>query len=96
MFTEVIVEFNKRLDTLQEGLDRITHLVMELFNQMEDQKTLVKIGNRKTDETAEKFAACAKGFRQTRDACELLRDELSTAAGTMISNSWHDDADMGL
>ena len=96
MFTEVIVEFNKRLDTLQEGQDRITHLLEELFNQMEDQKTLAKYTKRKTDETADRFMACAKGFRQTRDACELLRDELSTAAGTMISNSWHDDADMGL
>ena len=33
MFTEVIVEFNKRLDTLQAGIDRVAHLVMELFNQ---------------------------------------------------------------
>lgn len=96
MFTEVIVEFNKRLDTLQAGLDHLVHLVMELFNQLEDHKTLVKRVDGKADDAARKFAACAKGFRQTRDACELLRDELSTASGTMIENSWHNDEDCGL
>ena len=96
MFTEVIVDFNKRLDSLQKAMDHVITLLMELFNQVEDQKTLVKIGNKKADDTAKKFAACANGFYQTRDACELLRVELSTASGTMIENSWHNAEDCGL
>ena len=96
MFSEVIVKFDKRLDEVVVGLNRITELVMELFNQLEDQKTLVKTCNAKADETAKKFGACAKGFYQIRDACELLRDELSTASGTLIEQSWHNDCSNGL
>ena len=90
------MKFDKRLDEVVTGLNRITELVMELFNQLEDQKTLVKTCNSKADETAKKFGACANGFYQIRDACELLRDELSTASGTMIEHSWHNDASNGL
>ena len=36
------------------------------------------------------FKACHVAFVQVRDACHCLREELSEAAGTMVTESWLD------
>ena len=48
------------------------------------------------DEAKALCRSCPRRWLCARDACELLRDELSTASGTMIENSWHNDEDCGL
>ena len=36
----------------------------------------------------DKFAACAEGFRQTKDACEILLDRREEASGFLTSATW--------
>ena len=83
MFTETIMKFDSRLDKIMELLNILTQRVEELFNQLEDQKTLVKHCN-------DKLQCCASGFHQTKEACQLLREELSEASGTIIRQTWLD------
>ena len=33
--------------------------------------------------------SCCSGFIQTREACHILRQDLSEAAGTMVEESWN-------
>lgn len=83
MFAETIVKFDTRLDKIMDILDTLTHRVEELFNQLEDHKSLVRESN-------DKLRCCAAGFHQTKEACTLLREELSEAAGTIIRQTWLD------
>ena len=36
-----------------------------------------------------KFEACAKGFRMTKEACEVLLEKLDSACGTITEQSWN-------
>ena len=83
MFTETIMKFDSRLDKIMDILNKLTHRVEELFNQLEDNKSLVKESN-------DKLRRCADGFHQTKEACQLLREELSEAARTIIRQTWLD------
>ena len=89
MYSSIIQAFNKQLDLVVSKLNHLTLMVGDLFNQLEEHKELVKTNTQTAEDSAKKFAACAKGFYETRDACELLRSELSTAAGTITGATWH-------
>ena len=88
MFTPQIVKFETKLTELDQKLTGL-HQVMFAMAQKLDKLTVIIKNNAEWQKKSwSQFEACAKGFRQVRDACECLRDELSSAAGTMISNSW--------
>ena len=90
MFTPQIVKFETKLSALDQKLTGL-HEVMHGMAKKLDQLTRVFRNNADWQKKSwSQFEACAKGFRQVRDACECLREELSSAAGTMISNSWDD------
>ena len=40
-------------------------------------------------ETEDRFAACAGGFRQIKEACEVLLDRLDEALGVCTERSWN-------
>ena len=94
MFTPQILKFETKLTVLDQKLTGL-HEVMHAMAKKLDQLTGVFRSNAEWQKKSwSQFEACAKGFRQVRDACECLREGLSSAAGTMISNSW-DELDGG-
>ena len=94
MFTPQILKFEAKLTVLDQKLTGL-HEVMHAMAKKLDQLTGVFRSNAEWQKKSwSQFEVCAKGFRQVRDACEMLREELSSAAGTMISNSW-DELDGG-
>ena len=73
---ETIRRFEKRLEIMQSCLDAL----LDKLDKMEDRQEL----------SDQKFAACAVGFRQVKEACECLREELSEASGTLVESAYND------
>lgn len=94
MFTEEITKFQKRFDRLEEMLIIITDKILDgHMDTMKGVNAILKTFASQSEaykESAKMFDACAKGFRQVRDACECLREELSEAAGTLVQQSYCD------
>ena len=90
MFTIQITKFEKTLFDLGQQITQLKAYVTDLDTKLGSVlKFLLEVRQERL-KSWKQFEACAKGFRQTRDACECLRQELSDAAGTMIENSWND------
>ena len=94
MFLEEIAGFNKRFDRLEEMLVTIVDKILDTqMDVMKGINEVLKTFSSQTEAYTQNLAmfdACAKGFRQVRDACECLRDELSEASGTLVQQSWND------
>ena len=94
MFLDEIAGFNKRFDRIEEMLVTIVDKILD--TQMDVMKGINEVLKTFTSQTeaytqnVAMFDACAKGFRQVRDACECLRDELSEASGTIIESTYND------
>ena len=94
MFTSEINSFHERFDKLETMLVLVTDKVLN--SHMDTMKGVNKIletfgiQSEAYKQNAKMFEACAKGFRQVRDACECLREELSEAAGTLVQQSYDD------
>ena len=94
MFATELASFHERFDKLETMLVLITDKVLNShMDLMQGVNQILKTFSAQSEaykQNAKMFDACAKGFRQVRDACECLRDELSTAAGTLIQQSYDD------
>jgi len=88
MFTPQIVKFEATLTELDQKLTGLHQVMFAMAQKLDKLTGIIKNNADWQKKSWSQFEACAKGFRQVRDACECLRDELSSAAGTMISNSW--------
>jgi len=94
MFLDEIAGFNKRFDRIEEMLVTIVDKILD--TQMDVMKGINEVLKTFTSQTEAytqnlaMFDACAKGFRQVRDACECLRDELAEASGTIIESTYND------
>ena len=85
-FDDIIEKFNLRFDSLEKTLTVLTAKVDKIEKSLGDPKTTVAVH----EKTFEMFKACAKGFRQVRDACHSLREDLSEAKGTIVDATWGD------
>ncbi len=90
MFTVQITKFEKTLFELGRQITKLQAHVEGIDAKLGSVLKFLFEGRKERLKSWKQFEACAKGFRQTRDACECLRQELSDAAGTMIENSWND------
>lgn len=72
-----------KLTVLQNSVDKVLGMIHDLSTRMGNLEINVK-------KSQKKFEACAVGFYQIRDACTLLREELSEATGTLIDATYND------
>ena len=84
-----------KVQETQENLLRIvqhTHSVVSEVEQNMD-KVCSKMDKlfEKSHNSFEQFAMCAKAFYQVRDACHVLREDLGTACGQLVEQSWLDE-----
>ena len=80
-FDEIIEKFNERFDRLEKILTVLTTKVEKIEEALVDTVAV-------HSKTCDMFEACAKGFRQVRDACHCLREELGEAKGTIVEETW--------
>ena len=94
MFATEIQSFVQRFDRLESLILEVTDKVLNSHvDAIRGINAILKTFNDQSDaykQNIKMFDACAKGFRQVRDACECLREELSSVAGTMIDQSFTD------
>jgi hypothetical protein len=83
-FKKLLAEMNKKLDRIVTVVEHTHGVVSELEHVME------KLSE-KTHTTGEQFTMCAKAFYQVRDACHVLREDLGTACGQLVEQSWLDE-----
>ena len=88
MFTPQIVKFETKLGELDQKLTGLHEAMFAMAKKLDKITRIFRDNAEWQKKSWTQFEVCAKGFRQVRDACEMLREELSSAAGTMISNSW--------
>ena len=88
MFTPQIVKFEKALEHMDGNIVELGRALNVVNTKLDVIAGVLKANAEWQKKSWSQFEACAKGFRQVREACECLREELSSAAGTMISRSW--------
>ena len=92
MFTPQIVKFENQLETLSSKIQELGRALLTVNGKLDVIAGVLKANAEWQKKSWSQFEACSKGFVQVRDACECLRDELSSAAGTLISQSWLEDS----
>ena len=90
MFTPQILKFEKRLDGLQGQLNEMKGMLAAVVDKLNALTGIMRHNAAAQKKSWKQFEACSKGFQQIREACECLREELSSAAGTMIDRSWEE------
>ena len=88
MFTPQIVKFEKALENMDGKIKQLARALDTVNTKLDVIAGVLRANAEWQKKSWSQFEACAKGFRQVREACECLRDELSSAAGTMIARSW--------
>ena len=82
-----------KLDTTNEKIDQLQKDQALFKNNQDVFFHIMKRAHEETDQfkkSEKMFKACHIAFVQVRDACHCLREELSEAAGTMVTESWLD------
>ena len=92
MFTPQIVKFENSLESLSRKVQELGRALLTVNGKLDVIAGVLRTNAEWQKKSWSQFEACAKGFVQVRDACECLRDELSSAAGTLISQSWLEDS----
>jgi len=94
MFTDEIEKFNERFEAIEKMIVVLTGKVMEThLDTMSGINAVLKTFVSQSDayeQSMKMFDICAKAFKQVRDACECLREELSEASGTLVEQSYID------
>ena len=90
MFTPQIVKFENKLASLQTQLDEMKAMLHGVVGKLDALTGVMKHNAEWQKKSWLQFEACSKGFQQVREACECLREELSSAAGTMVDRSWEE------
>ena len=74
-----------------EMLDMIFKRQHCMLTKLYEQEQKIQKISEAIEEISKMFTACHAGFRQVRDACTCLREELSEAAGSMVVNQDYTD-----
>ena len=94
MFTYKIEKFNKRFEAIEQMIVVLTSKVMDThLDTMSGINAVLKTFASQSDAYAQSmsmFEVCAKAFKQVKDACETLREELSEATGTIVDSTYND------
>ena len=92
--TGEIEKFNKKFETLEQMIIVLTRKVVDShLDNMEGINAVLKTFAAQSDgyqQSMKMFDICAKAFKQVREACECLREELSEASGTLIESTYND------
>ena len=87
---EIVSSFETTLVLIQAKLDEMCKRQQCIMTKLYE----LDVGTKKTaqlfNQSEAMFKACHVAFKQVRDACHVLREDLSEAAGTMVTESWLD------
>ena len=83
MFMDVIAEFRDAIKTLTAKQEQLQEQVSQILEKVTHSEITVK-------QTSDKFAACAKGFYQIKEAIEVLHENLDESTGKLTELTWND------
>jgi len=93
-FEAIETGFWTEFENIKHSLDYIKDIV-EVQNEkiLSIQKTLICLQGQVELQQEKELClarACEKGFVQVRDACHVLREDISEASGTLVAETWND------
>ena len=89
-YLETVAGFETALVGIQGKLDEMFKKQQCILTKLYELEVSTKKNAELFHQTEAMFKACHIGFKQVRDACHVLREDLSEAAGTMVTESWLD------
>ena len=96
MFTPQILKFEKKLAAMEGQIAELKGILGNVVLSLKEITGAIRHSADYQKKSWDMFGACSKGFQQVREACECLREELSSAAGTMIDRSWEEACGAGI
>ena len=90
MFTPQILKFEKKLAAMEGQIAELKGILGNVVLSLKEITGVIRHNDKWQKKSWLQFEACSKGFQQVREACECLREELSSAAGTMVDRSWEE------
>jgi len=86
--------FWKEFDSIKDSLGYIKDIVEQQNEKIDRiEKTLICLQGQVELQQEKEMClarACQKGFVQVRDACHVLREDISEASGTIVAETWLD------
>ena len=89
-YLDTIATFETVLKSIQAKLDEMFKKQQCILTKLYEVDAKIKNNTELFNQSENMFKACHIGFQQVRDACHVLREELSEATGTMVTESWLD------
>ena len=86
-FEEIEHGFWREFQTIKDTLAYLQDIVEVQNNKIDELKNQIAEHQQKELTIAK---ACQTGFLQVRDACHVLREDISECAGTIIQETWND------
>ncbi len=87
---EIVVQFETTLVLIQAKLDEMSNRQQCILTKIYELEAITKKNAQLFNQSEAMFKACHEAFVQVRDACHVLREDLSEAAGTLVTESWLD------
>ena len=85
-FEEIETGFWKEFEIIKKTLNYLTDLVEQQNTKIDNLEKQINEHQQKEMTIAK---ACQTGFLQVRDACHVLREDISENAGTIIEATWN-------
>ena len=89
-YLDTVATFETALKSIQAKLDEMFKKQQCILTKLYELEVITKKNAELFNQSENMFKACHIGFKQVRDACHCLREELSEATGTMVTESWLD------
>ena len=86
---EIVRGFETALASILMKLDHLHNRQDTILNKLSEIDEKTRKNTKVFEDQERALMACQIAFVQVRDACHVLREELSEAAGTMIQESWN-------
>ena len=87
---EIVSSFETTLVLIQAKLDEMCNRQQCILTKLYELEAITKKNSQFLNQSEDMFKACHVGFQQVRDACHVLREDLSEATGQLVSESWLD------
>ena len=82
-FDKELSEFRSLLRAVINRQDELSKTCEQILDKVSHNELTVK-------QSEAKFAACAKGYHQVREACTVLVEKLDEVSGTITEQTWLD------
>jgi len=87
---EIVSSFETTLVLIQAKLDEMSNRQQCILTKLYELEVSTKKNTQLFNQSEAMFKACHVGFQQVRDACHVLREDLSEATGQLVTESWLD------